>query len=158
VVSLALSACWRGQIPYDSPGDAPAAADLAGTWRATAASLSDYAAVGLPRYATADAHSIELRADGTCFAHTLFGATSDRQPVEPSMRCDWRVIDLPHLPLVELTVTTGAGQVYQQNYMIGDDDGALVLYDHLAQPDAERYAELSRNPAAKPRRRTMRCS
>jgi len=156
VLGLTLSACWLGQIPYHDPAEVPTAADLAGSWGATAGALADFAAEGLSRYATAEAHRIDLRSDGTCSARTFFGASTNGYEVDLGMPCGWRVI--PDLPLVELTVTTEAGEVYQQVYFIGEDDGALILYSHLSDPAAERYAELSRTPAVKPRRRTTRCS
>jgi hypothetical protein len=159
VLALPLWGCWMGQIPYDSPRSVPAVGPaIAGTWRATAASLSDYEAEGLPRYATADAHELVLRSDGTCSARTLFGTRRLGHPVDPTMACEWQVTGPPDVPFLEVQVRAAHGAVYEQMYFIGQDGDSLVLWSHLTDPDAERYAELSRTPAVRARRRTTRCS
>ena len=124
---------------------------------ATAASLSDFQAEHLASYAAADAHELVLRADGTCSARTYFGTSKQGQPVDPGMPCQWSVIRLPGVPLVDIEVVAGAAAVDQQ-YFIGADGESLVLYSYLTDPDAQRYPELSRTRAVKPRRRTTGCS
>jgi hypothetical protein len=145
VATATCAACLWNSPPHKSLARALESSEIVGTWSITQDSLGDYKAEGLSKYATQEAHRLEFREDGTCSVDTLLGGTMLGQPAQASMPCRWRVVPQRDGPSVSLTIEVRPGTLVGEGYSVGEEEGRLILWNYITDPDSRRYAEFRKS-------------
>lgn len=130
--------------------EAPQASELIGAWHPSQASLAHLREQGLANSSPPD-HKITLGQGGGC----RFRSHPDYSPSGNALKepesCTWSIArarayirHVEHdLPVVELRLQTGTHTTISRYYMTREE-GALVLWQYIGDPDYERYIDFSR--------------
>ncbi len=145
----------------------PEATELLGAWSLTAESLANLQKVKLSRFATSD-HSLRLEPDGRCrfrsYDHFSASDLSEfRSEYLDGLECSWsvsrEVAFIRHrradVPVVEIELTRGGEvcpppapgepepytEIWMVRFYITEEDGRLILWSHVGDPDYDVYAD-----------------
>jgi len=118
--------------------------ELVGTWSITPDGIRDMKEIGHKTGLTPSDQVIELRVDGTC---SFRGFLEPSEPEHPKpavfgVGCRWRVSNFSKHP--ELWLGIESEPKNQTYFNIFEDQGHLVLWRHVADPDAWKYLELAK--------------
>lgn len=143
-----------------------------GLWSATAESMERLKQQGYREHVGAGDHRFELREDGSCSFRSFPHYAGPRAVVEvagqipvPSYLsveedCSWRVVSdriyvlnkERRVPMVEFQMTARKTPIRMSaRFYVDEADGRLLLWDHVGDPDEERYIDFVRGwgePAA----------
>ena len=142
IALLALVACQHAE---DRSVDREIqSSELVGTWAITPDGIRDLKEIGHKTGLTPADHVIQLRADGTC-SFRGFLEPSDPEHPKPKVfdaGCRWRVSSSTKHP--ELWLGIESDPQNQTYFNIFEEKGRLVLWRHVADPDAWKYLELAK--------------
>lgn len=118
--------------------------DLVGRWVMKSTSAKDLADVGYTAPIDPLQHTIAIDGDGTCQFHTFPSAlTADgRANSLIDRRCRWSLREVVGRQVLLLDLIGEPSFVVRYN--LGEDQGALVLWQHADDPDAWRYLEYTK--------------
>src|SRR5258707_87359 len=123
--------------------------ELIGTWRLDERGLVGLRDAGYKTHLTKADHTLDLQADGGCPIRTFRHPQSlDPAPQYIDSPCRWRVTSVSS-QRIELNVPGGSAETFQ----VAEEDGHLLLWQYLDDPDQWRYVEFVRLGGTRSRRR-----
>jgi hypothetical protein len=124
-----------------------AVTELPGTWTVTPYAVKSLRDIGFKDHLDPAEHLLTLSADGSCtFRSFADPATPGRSTyIATPAACQWSLGGTPPHQQLEVSVPARAEhRAFAQSYYFDSENGALVLWHHIADPDTWRYIEFSR--------------
>ena len=117
--------------------------ELVGNWRATEFAITSLRYIGVREHLTVSDHTLELRADGSCAIQMIMNIGESSPDLRTYLTgCRWRLADLTHQALTfDLDPEPPVGPPH---YFLGEEDGRLLLWQFVADPDAWKYMEFEK--------------
>ncbi|CAG0926812.1 hypothetical protein PLCT1_00175 [Planctomycetaceae bacterium] len=128
------------------------AAELLGRWQVTDYGLRSLAAVGHRLHLSKAEHMLFFAADGTCNFQSFVDPTREGSlPTQVYLPvpvpCRWVLSSAPPRQQLTLSVeATSSSPAFVQSYSFDEEDGHLIIWQHVTDPDAWKYLEFVRLP------------
>jgi hypothetical protein len=140
ISTLVLSACQRSESRYLERE--VAATEVIGTWQMNPASVKDLRNAGYTAAIDPSRERIVINADGTCVFDTLppHIVRLRRAVPKTAVECRWRLDKPPRQKLmIELVGNASPDYFFDET-----NEGHLVLWQYVTDPDAWRYVEYTK--------------
>ena len=117
--------------------------ELVGNWRATEFAITSLRYIGVREHLTASDHRLVLRADGSCSIRMIMnigGSSPDHRTYDTG--CRWRLEQWDHQALMfDLEPPPPVGPPH---YYFDEENGRLMLWQYVTDPDAWKYMEFEK--------------
>jgi hypothetical protein len=135
-MTLLVASCQRTEDRHLDRQVRPA--ELVGTWTMTQGSVRD---IGVSSPIDPLQHTITIRADDTCHFHTFPSALTSVGSLNPVLdgECRWRLRNVTGRQTLLLDIVAEPPLSVRYNFFA--QNGTLVLWQHVGDPDAWRYVE-----------------
>jgi hypothetical protein len=151
-LSLGLGGCNQAKGLEDRFVAAPPdESELVGLWRPDKSSLSRLAAEGFERTQSND-HFIALKNDHSCVFSSYWFYGWDHDPLIATDACTWQIsteqVHIHHffardVAVVDIVLRQDGGWTHATYYVVRED-GKIVLWDFIGDPDYSTYMDFLR--------------
>jgi hypothetical protein len=138
IVLVALVGCQRAE--YRTMKRQVNREELVGNWRLDEKGVVGLRDAGYKTHLSKADHTLELRPDGGCRIRTFRHPQSlDPAPLYVDSPCHWRMTTVV-AQRVEVALPSGVPETFQ----VAEEDGHLLLWQYLEDPDPWKYVEFVR--------------